>query len=776
MNVLNVAEKPMVARTVATILSRNQNMRMREGRSRYNKIFEFNYTIRGQPCHMIFTSVTGHLMELEFDDRYRKWHSCDPADLFRAPVHKFVPEDKKDIKRTLEEEARRCQWLILWLDCDVEGENIAYEVIDVCTAVNPHLTIKRAWFSTLIDRDIHNAAQNDLRDPDKRVADAVDVRQEIDLRIGASFTRFQTMLMKDAFIIDTATDDRNRVLSYGPCQFPTLGFVVERFWEIQAHEPEEFWSIICSHESKEGTAEFSWMRGRLFDYTCAVIIYEMCVEEPTATPFYTLHFTGESASFSGQPPLFWWLPSLWPTFWPTNPPSRAPAADLPDAVEGVPLTSGVLSHVFPRCCQEVLQCLPQFSGCNLYVTNIRQQEKPKYPPFPLNTIELQKRASRYFRMSSDHTMKCLLPTNPPILPELDSISTSYLPFQSVLKNPTLMLHSMPPKRRALGLLVSGCFCYNEEKGKIKMRFENTGFREISCALMCNPFDAPNNTFCRCLVACVASFLAALPAMILPLTCDPTPGVSPTSMHPCGSTSPGMVAEELYQAGFISYPRTETDSFSPGTDLHTIVQEQQGHPEWGIYAQRLMDPEAGLWRNPRGGGHDDKAHPPIYPTKFSTGESGWSQDHRKLYELVVRHFLACVSKPALGAETTVEINIAGELFSACGRVILEKNYLDVYRYESWGGSMIPTYTNGQQFNPTKLTLESGVTRPPPLLSEADLLSYMDREEAKIGTDATMQDHIKKMLDRSYATKDSSTRFTPTNLGEALVLGYDDIDMT
>jgi len=58
-----------------------------------------------------------------------------------------------------------------------------------------------------------------------------------------------------------------------------------------------------------------------------------------------------------------------------------------------------------------------------------------------------------------------------------------------------------------------------------------------------------------------------------------------------------------------------------------VQEQQGHPEWGIYAQRLLDPGAGLWRNPRGGGHDDQAHPPIHPTKFSAGESGWSQDHR-----------------------------------------------------------------------------------------------------------------------------------------------------
>ncbi|XP_027942134.1 DNA topoisomerase 3-alpha isoform X2 [Vigna unguiculata] len=553
MNVLNVAEKPSVAKSVSAILSRNQGMRMREGRSRYNKIFEFNYTIRGQPCHMLFTSVTGHLMELEFDERYRKWHACNPADLFRAPVNKYVPEDKKDIKRTLEEEARRCQWLVLWLDCDREGENIAFEVVDVCTAVNPRLNIKRARFSALIEREIHHAVQN-LEEPKKCLADAVDARQEIDLRIGASFTRFQTMLMKDAFVIDTATDGRNLVLSYGPCQFPTLGFVVERYWEIQAHEPEQFWFINCAHDSDGRIAKFSWMRGHLFDYTCAVIIYEMCVEEPTAT-----------------------------------------------------------------------------------VTNVRQQEKLKYPPHPLNTIELEKRASRYFRMSSEHTMK--------------------------------------------------------------------------------------------------------------------------------------VAEELYQAGFISYPRTETDNFSSRTDLHTIVQEQQGHPEWGVYAQRLLDPGTGLWRNPRGGGHDDKAHPPIHPTKFSTGESGWSQEHRKLYELVVRHFLACVSKPAVGAETTVEIDIAGELFSACGRVILEKNYLDVYHYESWGGSLIPTYTIGQQFIPTTLILDSGVTRPPPLLSEADLLSCMDKEG--IGTDATMHDHIKKLLDRFYATKDANTRFTPTNLGEALVMGYDDM---
>ena len=175
----------------------------------------------------------------------------------------------------MEQESRRAQWLVLWLDCDREGENIAFEVVEVCTAVNHHLNIKRAHFSALIERfhilnlvsillcgfqrfitdyfyivngnlefrDIHDAVQN-LVQPNKWFADAVDARQvialraelpfccnclllllrlllylqEIDLRIGASFTRFQTLLLKDAFNIDSVTDDRNIVLSYGPCQ------------------------------------------------------------------------------------------------------------------------------------------------------------------------------------------------------------------------------------------------------------------------------------------------------------------------------------------------------------------------------------------------------------------------------------------------------------------------------------------------------------------------------------------------------------------------------
>ena len=72
---------------------------------------------------------------------------------------------------------------------------------------------------------------------------------------------------------------------------------------------------------------------------------------------------------------------------------------------------------------------------------------------------------------------------------------------------------------------------------------------------------------------------------------------------------------------------------------------------------------------------------------------------RLYEYIVRHFLACCSQDARGQETTVEILIEEEKFKASGLMILARNYLDVYTYESWSDK-VDSETNASVKKPTQ----------------------------------------------------------------------------
>uniref|UniRef100_A0AAV1UJH4 DNA topoisomerase n=1 Tax=Peronospora matthiolae TaxID=2874970 RepID=A0AAV1UJH4_9STRA len=553
MKVLNVAEKPSVAKEIAAILSSGRSQR-RAGFSKYNALFDFPYQIRGQQVQMVVTSVTGHMMELDFDPNVRSWYSCDPVELFSAPVTKRIRNDEtqKKIEQTLLKEAKQSQWLVLWLDCDREGENIAYEVKSICEKSNRRLRVFRSHFSALIPRDIIYAVQH-LSEPNEKLSLAVDARSEIDLRIGAAFTRFQTMRIQSKF--PTLKRDRS-VISYGPCQFPTLGFVVERYLMVQNFERETFYYISVTHQQNEhadaAMTTFEWKREHLFDRMACLCIYE----------------------------------------------------DLLDSQAAI-------------------------------IESVDKRISWKRKPLPLTTVELQKRASRWLRISSEATMKA--------------------------------------------------------------------------------------------------------------------------------------AESLYNKGLISYPRTETSAFKTGTDLMGLVRLHENHHQWGNYVTgQLLD--GGKYDAPRHGNSDDQAHPPIHPTKSVDTNTLLDPNEKKVYEFVALHFLACCSRDAKGYQTNVVVKMLGEYFTASGLMVEERNYLDIYKYEKWSASAIPVYRQGDVFRPSAVVMLSKETNPPPLLSEADLISKMDSNG--IGTDATIAEHIKTILKREYAIKvNNNTQFKPTTLGLALVLSYE-----
>lgn len=228
MKVLNVAEKPSVAKEISRVLSKGSYQNIQSD-SKYNPVHTFPYQIQNRSCQMLFTSVTGHIMGLEFPIQYKNWKQTDPTILLspsEAQVLKKVTPDKTQVAKNITKHSSGAQILILWLDCDREGENIAFEVVEVAQQGNRNMNILRATFSSMEYSQLIRAINN-LGPPDQNKSFAVDARQEIDLRIGAAFTRFQTLNLQNKFA------ETKNLISYGPCQFPTLGFVVDRFREIR---------------------------------------------------------------------------------------------------------------------------------------------------------------------------------------------------------------------------------------------------------------------------------------------------------------------------------------------------------------------------------------------------------------------------------------------------------------------------------------------------------------------------------------------------------------
>jgi DNA topoisomerase-3 len=128
-------------------------------------------------------------------------------------------------------------------------------------------------------------------------------------------------------------------------------------------------------------------------------------------------------------------------------------------------------------------------------------------------------------------------------------------------------------------------------------------------------------------------------------------------------------------------------------------------------------------------------------------------------------------PAIGQQTTVVASFGPERFRSKGLMITEKNYLDVYPYDRWVEQSMPYFQRDQRVQPTELKMREGKTEPPSLLTESDLISLMDMHG--IGTDATIAQHIKTILDRGYARNEGHV-FHATPLGLGLVEGYDALD--
>lgn len=231
----------------------------------------------------------------------------------------------------------------------------------------------------------------------------------------------------------------------------------------------------------------------------------------------------------------------------------------------------------------------------------------------------------------------------------------------------------------------------------------------------------------------------------------------------------QIAERLYMQGYISYPRTETTQYPNGFSLLATLELQRQSNDWGNAVSDLL--RAGIVK-PRGG-KDVGDHPPITPMKCA-GRHDFDTDMWRVYEYIVRHFIGSLAGEMKYQQTTAIFTIGDEKFSKQGSAPLEAGFTT---FMPWLGvaaeERIPSsIKQGDEFYVINVLLNERKTAPPDYLSEADLITLMEKHG--IGTDASIPTHINNISMRNYVKVSPTRRLIPTRLGIVLVHGYQKID--
>jgi DNA topoisomerase-1 len=202
-----------------------------------------------------------------------------------------------------------------------------------------------------------------------------------------------------------------------------------------------------------------------------------------------------------------------------------------------------------------------------------------------------------------------------------------------------------------------------------------------------------------------------------------------------------IAEDLYMDGFISYPRTDNTVYPSSLPLRELVTSLVKVKEFSA-ASGLLDGEL----KPTRGKKETTDHPPIYPTQ-AIHPGALDGSKKRVYELVVRRFLATFSPPMITESTRADIEAGSETYFVRGSVVVDPGYAGIYTYARSADEEIPALKEGQSLDldgaPWIVDKE---TQPPSRISQAKLIEMM--EERGLGTKATRADIIQKLFDRGY----------------------------
>ncbi len=226
----------------------------------------------------------------------------------------------------------------------------------------------------------------------------------------------------------------------------------------------------------------------------------------------------------------------------------------------------------------------------------------------------------------------------------------------------------------------------------------------------------------------------------------------------------IIAEELYIAGVISYPRTDNTVYPNSLNIEGILKKLSE----SRFSKESNEVIQNRRQYPTRGKKKTTDHPPIHPVSVPTKRL--TVDQETIYELICRRFLATLSKDAISETVDVSLDISGEKFKASGYRLIESNWKSIYNYFKEKRKPIPELKEGEILNVIKIILKKDQTKPPQRYTEGSLITTM--EKLLLGTKSTRSEVISKLYSRKYITK---SPLSPTPIAIAVIDAMQDCDV-
>jgi DNA topoisomerase-1 len=204
-----------------------------------------------------------------------------------------------------------------------------------------------------------------------------------------------------------------------------------------------------------------------------------------------------------------------------------------------------------------------------------------------------------------------------------------------------------------------------------------------------------------------------------------------------------LAQNLYEASLITYPRTSSQKIPPTIKLPPIISALASNRDYASLAKKIMENK---WFRPVQGKKEDPAHPAIHPTGMSGRVEG---AEKNLYDLIVRRFLAAFAPPAKRERSRIEVDAGGEPYAASGSRLTEKGWTEFYgKYYTTEDAELPVFEQGETVDVSGKKKTKKETKPPKRYTQASIVSEL--EKRKLGTKATRSVIVDTLFKRGYTT--------------------------